>query len=110
MKIFKQNIYPKYNDFLHRTTGSTQVLIMAFKSYLTDGIVRELSDEDPEGSKAILSTGEKEYNSNARIEFSNGKNFSDDPFFQIDESRMRNKSELLQKRPIEEEVKMRNES
>jgi len=42
---FKQNTYSDFNRFLYQATGETQVLVMAFKMYLWDGIEKVLNNE-----------------------------------------------------------------
>lgn len=42
---FKQNIYPKFNDFLYATKKKSFSVISAFKVFLMDGMSKSLSDE-----------------------------------------------------------------
>jgi hypothetical protein len=45
---FVQNIYPVFNEFLYKTSGKSHVPVMAFKTFLQDGIEKQLSDEKDE--------------------------------------------------------------
>lgn len=83
---FKQNIYPVFNEFLYKTKGKSYPIIMAFKTFLIDGITKELADD------------------NDRIN-SFGGNVLEDPFFQT--TKEETKSKVLERQySTENEVKL----
>jgi hypothetical protein len=48
---FVEKIYPVFNEFLYKTSGKSHVPIMAFKMFLQEGIVEQLSDGNDEENK-----------------------------------------------------------
>ncbi|CAI2372771.1 unnamed protein product [Moneuplotes crassus] len=110
---FRQNIYPQLNDNMQRTRKKTLAPIMAFKGFLIDGIVRQLSDDDPEGSRPVFSTGEKDHPSFIHGEFNKdikvNQDAQDNDFFGLDNRRRENLSEIGNHRFVEVEVKMKQD-
>ena len=107
---FKRNIYPTFNDFLHQTTGNTQVLIMAFKLFLNDGIVKELSDENKEKKDYDTNSKRKSIEENFSNNFTlrmknNNTKITNDKFFELEKSKS-HKNSHIKANKTEEEVKI----
>lgn len=103
---FKQNIYPTFNEDMYQTTGKTQTLIMAFKFFLSDGIVTELSDDVTEEQKGIDKLGidrsrEEDISKNYTTNNKNNTIITDGRFFKTEKNFID-----LKQHSKEEEVKM----